>query len=103
MKVELRLRALVPLNEPLQELWQLALLVGAPLAQLATTASETSRDVRSAASNPMTRTGLLYWPSNKSSTTLSMVSSTGGIRHADGGGIGRSTAAAPRLHCTMNI
>src|SRR4051794_35058911 len=66
------------------------------------TSAETSRDVRSAASKPITRTGLLYWPSNKSSTTLSMVSSIGGIRHADGGGIGRSPAAAATLHCTMN-
>src|SRR2546421_9835317 len=66
------------------------------------TSSETSRDVRCAASKPITRTGLLYWPSNKSSTTLSMVSSIGGIRHADGGGIGRSPAAAATLHCTMN-
>jgi hypothetical protein len=45
---------------------------------------------------------LLYWPSNKSSTTLSMLSSTGGIRHADGGGIGRSPAVAATLHCTIN-
>src|SRR5437762_9875037 len=66
------------------------------------TSSETSRDVRCAASKPITRTGLLYWPSNKSSTTLSMVSSRGGIRHADGGGIDRSLAVAATLHCTMN-
>jgi hypothetical protein len=31
-----------------------------------------------------------------------MVSSTGRIRHADGGGIGRSLAVAATLHCTMN-
>src|SRR4051794_11573727 len=31
-----------------------------------------------------------------------MVSSTAGIRHADGGGNGRSPAAAATLHCTMN-
>ena len=31
-----------------------------------------------------------------------MVSSTGGIRHADGGDIGRSLAVAATLHCTMN-
>ena len=61
------------------------------------TSCETSRDIRCAASKPITRTGLLYWPSNKSSATLSMV-----LRHANGGGIGRSLAAAATLHCTMN-
>ena len=36
------------------------------------------------------------------SATLAIVSSRGGIRHADGGAIGRSLAVAATLHCTMN-
>src|SRR5437868_14071014 len=36
------------------------------------------------------------------SATLAIVSSSVGIRHADGGAVGRSLAGAATLHCTVS-